>query len=260
MKIILMGSSGVVVPVFESLRKGHEGIGVYTRAPKPSGRKRVITPTPVHSWASQYGIPVFTSISDFKNDGADFVVVMSYGVIIPDDVLAQGRFINVHPSDLPKYRGPSPIRQMLKNGDDESAVCLAEVVHEVDAGGVFIRRKFSVGENDTNEDIEARSARIAIDLLSEYFLSPETYPALPQVGEPIITKKFHSSDAVIDWSMPPQDIHNLVRAFGYAKAEISGIGVKILKTRCENGKLVILEIQPDGRRPMSWADFTNGYL
>ena len=124
MKLILMGTNDFVVPIFDALRERHEIVSVFTRAPKPTGRKHVLTPSPVHVWAEKHNIPVHHKIREYENAGADFVVVISYGVIVPDDILARGNFINIHPSHLPKYRGPSPIRTAIKNGDNMSAVCL----------------------------------------------------------------------------------------------------------------------------------------
>lgn len=177
MKLVLLGSSGFSTPVFEFLfRQRYDIVGVYTRTPKPVGRKRILTPTPVDAWAATHGLPVHYSIRDFDSKGAEYAVVMSYGVIIPDDVLKKCKFVNVHPSDLPKYRGPAPIREMLKNGDTQSAVCLIDTVHEPDAGGVFIREPFNVDVNDTNETIQDKVSEIAIRLLLEYLSRPRCIP------------------------------------------------------------------------------------
>ena len=258
MKLILMGTNAFVVPVFESLRQKHEILSVFTRAPKPTGRKQIITPSPVQVWAESHNLPVYNSIREFDNMGADFVVVMSYGVIIKDDVLACGNFINIHPSDLPKYRGPSPIRTALKNGDTKSAVCLMKIAHDLDAGDVYMRHEFDIDMNDTNETIEQKVDNIAIKMLDEFLANPEKYNPLPQVGTSIITRKFNSADEIIDWTKSPIEIHNTVRALGAGRTKINGIDVKILKTRIDDGKLQITEIQPAGKKPMDWKSFVNG--
>ena len=106
MKLVLMGTNDFVVPIFEAVRlSGHEIVAVFTRAPKPVGRKQVLTPSPVHLWANEHGLTVHTSIKEY-NYAPDMVVVVSYGVILCDNVLNSGPIINIHPSDLPKYRGP----------------------------------------------------------------------------------------------------------------------------------------------------------
>ncbi len=258
MKLILMGTNEFVVPVFESLRQKNDILSVFTRAPKPTGRKQILTKSPVQTWAESHKIPVHNSIKEFENNGADFVVVMSYGVILPDDVLARGNFINIHPSDLPKYRGPSPIRSALKNGDEKSAVCLMRMVSECDAGDIYMRREFDVDINDTNEIVENRVGKIAIDMLDEFLANTEQYTPMPQVGTPIISHKFSGTDEIIDWKKSPIEIHNLVRSLGAGRTKINGVDVKILKTEINNNELKILQIQPAGKKPMDWKSFTNG--
>lgn len=258
MKLILMGTNDFVVPVFDALRKKHEILSVFTRAPKPTGRKHILTPSPVHVWAEKHNIPVHHKIHEYENAGADFVVVISYGVIIPDDILARGNFINIHPSDLPKYRGPSPIRTAIKNGDDSSAVCLMKMTHECDAGDIYMRREFDIDLDDTNKTVENRVAQISIQMLDDFFTNPDKYKPTPQIGTPILTHKFSSADEIIDWKKSPVEIHNLVRSLGAGRTKINGVDVKILKTEIENGELKILEIQPAGKKPMDWRSFVNG--
>ena len=116
MKLVLMGTNSFVVPIFEAIRNaGHEIMAVFTRAPKPTGRKQVLTPSPVHVWADAHGLTVHTNINEY-NYTPDMVVVISYGVILRENVLSSAPVINIHPSLLPKYRGPSPIRTALYNG------------------------------------------------------------------------------------------------------------------------------------------------
>lgn len=258
MKLILMGTNDFVVPVFDALRKKHEILSVFTRAPKPTGRKHVLTPSPVQVWAEMHSIPVHHKICEYENNGADFVVVISYGVIIPDNILARGNFINIHPSDLPKYRGPSPIRTAIKNGDNMSAVCLMKMTHECDAGDIYMCREFDIGLNDTNKTVENKVSEISIEMLNEFFANPGKYNPMPQIGTPTYTKKFTGADEIIDWKKSPLEIHNLVRGLGAGRTKINGVDIKILKTEIENGELKILELQPSGKRPMDWHSFING--
>ena len=258
MKLVLMGTNDFVVPIFEAVRNaGHEIVAVFTRAPKPVGRKQVLTPSPVHIWANEHGFVVHTNINEY-NYAPDMVVVISYGVILRDNVLNSAPVINIHPSDLPKYRGPSPIKTALFNGDKESAVCLMQVVAELDAGGVFMREPFKIGENDTNEIIEKRVSEIGAKILVEYLNAPEKYNAVAQSGTPTFTRKFMGADEIIDWTRSPVATHNQIRALGAGRTKINGVGVKILETRIENGELRIIKIQPAGKKPMDWKSFVNG--
>ena len=258
MKLVLMGTNDFVVPMFDAILKaGHEIMAVFTRAPKPVGRKQVITPSPVHIWAGSNDLPVYTNIKDY-NFSPDMVVVVSYGVILRENVLESAPCINIHPSDLPKYRGPSPIRTAIYNGDKKSAVCLMNITSELDAGDVYIRREFDIGENDTNTDVEKIVSKIGADMLTEYLANPSAYKATPQIGEPTFTRKFTSDDEIIDWSRGAVAIHNQIRALGAGRTKINGIDVKILETCVENDELKILRIQPSGKKPMDWKSFVNG--
>ncbi len=258
MKLVLMGTNAFVVPMFDAILKaGHEIVAVFTRAPKPMGRKKVMTSSPVNLWAEENNLPVYTNIKDY-NFLPDMVVVVSYGVILRENVLNSASCINIHPSDLPKYRGPSPIRTAIFNGDRQSAVCLMQIKSELDAGDVYMRRKFDIGENDTNEDVENLVSALGADMLVEYLADPKKYIPIPQTGDVTYTHKFTGDDEIIDWSRGAYAIHNQVRALGAGRTKINGIDVKILETRVENGVLKIIRLQPSGKNPMDWKSFVNG--
>lgn len=258
MKLVLMGTNDFVVPIFDAVRRdGHKIIAVFTRAPRPVGRHQIMTPSPVHAWAVSHNLPVYTNIHDY-NFSPDMVVVVSYGVILRDNVLLSAPCVNIHPSDLPRYRGPSPIRSAIYNGDSKSAVCLMQMTPDLDAGDIYMRREFDIGENDTNTDVEKIVSKIGADMLTEYLANPTKYSATPQEGAPTFTRKFTGNDEIIDWSRGAIEIHNQIRALGAGRTKINGIDVKILGTRIENGELKILQIQPAGKKPMDWKSFVNG--
>lgn len=258
MKLVLMGTNAFVVPIFDAIANaGHEIMAVYTRAPRPVGRKQILTPSPVHDWAAARGIPVYHNVREYDMR-PDMVVVISYGAILRDNVLDSAPVINIHPSDLPRYRGPSPIRTAIYNGDAASAVCLMQVTAELDAGDVYMRTPFAIGENDTNTDIENRVSGIGADMVLKYLECPASYPAVAQSGAPTFTRKFTGADEIIDWSRSPRDIHNQIRALGAGRTKINGVEVKVLQTRLNNGALEILRLQPAGKKPMDWNSFVNG--
>lgn len=258
MKLVLMGTNSFVVPIFEAIRQsGHEIMAVFTRAPKPVGRKQILTPSPVHNWALEHNLPLHTSIKEY-NYSPDMVVVISYGVILRDDVLNSAPVVNIHPSLLPLYRGPSPIRTAIYNGDKKSGVCLMQVTSEMDAGDIYECREFDIDINDTNETVENRVSQISIDMLLPFLDNPESYNAVPQDGVLTFTKKWTGNDEIIDWSRGNVAVHNQVRALGAGRTKINGMDVKILSTRLDGDKLDILQLQPSGKKPMDWRSFVNG--
>lgn len=258
MKIVLMGTNEFVVPIFDAVRcAGHDIIAVFTRAPRPVGRKHILTPSPVQKWAETHGLPVYTNIRDY-NFTPDMVVVVSYGVILRDNVLSSAPCVNIHPSQLPQYRGPSPIRTAIYNGDTHSAVCLMQMTRDLDSGDIYMCREFDIGENDTNADVEKRVSEIGSEILMEYLSNPSAYVPTPQIGTPTYTRKFTGADEIIDWRRTPREIHNQIRALGAGRTKINGIDVKILDARVANNKLNIIKIQPAGKKPMDWQSFVNG--
>lgn len=258
MKIVLMGTNEFVVPIFDAVRcAGHDIIAVFTRAPRPVGRKHILTPSPVQKWAETHGLPVYTNIRDY-NFTPDMVVVVSYGVILRDNVLSSAPCVNIHPSQLPQYRGPSPIRTAIYNGDTHSAVCLMQMTRDLDSGDVYMCREFDIGENDTNADVEKHVSEIGSEILMEYLSNPSAYVPTPQIGTPTYTRKFTGDDEIIDWRRTPREIHNQIRALGAGRTKINGIDVKILDARVANNKLNIIKIQPAGKKPMDWQSFVNG--
>ena len=253
-----MGTNSFVVPIFEAIRQsGHEIMAVFTRAPKPVGRKQILTPSPVHNWALEHNLPLHTNIKEY-NYSPDMVVVISYGVILRDDVLNSAPVVNIHPSLLPLYRGPSPIRTAIYNGDKKSGVCLMQVTSEMDAGDIYECREFDIDINDTNETVENRVSQISIDMLLPFLDNPESYNAVPQDGVPTFTKKWTGNDEIIDWSRGNMAVHNQVRALGAGRTKINGMDVKILSTRLDGDKLDILQLLPAGKKPMDWRSFVNG--
>lgn len=258
MKLVLMGTNAFVVPIFDAIKNaGHEIMAVFTRAPKPTGRKKVLTPSPVHVWAESNGLRVHTNINEY-NYSPDMVVVISYGVILRDNVLSSAPVINIHPSLLPQYRGPSPIRTAIYNGDEKSAVCLMAVTPELDAGDIYMCREFDIGINDTNDTIENRVSEIGSEMLIEYLANPAGYPPVAQKGTPTYTRKWTGADEMIDWSRKPCEIHNQIRALGCGRTKINGVDIKILQTEIVDNNLRILRVQPAGKSPMDWRSFVNG--
>jgi methionyl-tRNA formyltransferase len=258
MKLVLMGTNEWVVPIFERAAAEHDVISVFTRAPKPAGRKMDLQKSPVHIWAENRGIPVRHNVKDYDLQ-PDFVVVASFGVILRDNVLNSAPTINLHPSLLPKYRGPSPMLTAILNGDRETAVCLMDVVAAVDAGDIRMMRPIEIGINDTIRDLESRVSALSADMLSEYLRAPAAFPGHPQVGDPTLTRKFTSADLEIDWNKSAFEIHNQVRSIG-GRTRIRNEDVKILETKLtDDNRLQIITIQPAGKKPMDFRAFLNGH-
>ena len=243
--------------VLERLAGRHDVAALLTRPDQPAGRGRRVTPPPAKVVAERLGIPVLQPDRP-QHPGTDIVVVCAYGLLIPDDLLERGLWLNVHPSLLPRWRGAAPVERALMAGDAETGVTIHETVKELDAGPIAAQRAFPVGQEDDAGSVYARSAELAVELLDEALPEPSLRP---QEGEPTYADKIGPEDRELDWSRPPQELLNRIRALSPhigARGELQGRRVTVWRATVEDGELVPLEVQPDGGRRMSYDAFLRG--
>jgi methionyl-tRNA formyltransferase len=186
------------------------------------------------------------------------VVVCAYGLLIPDELLERGLWLNVHPSLLPRWRGAAPVERALMAGDAETGVTIHETVKELDAGPIAAQGAFPIRPEDDAGAVYARSADLAIELLDEALPEPLFRP---QEGEPTYAEKIGPNDRELDWSRPPQKLLNRIRALSPhigARGELHGRPVTVWRATIEDGKLVPLEVQPEGGRRMAYEAWLRG--
>jgi methionyl-tRNA formyltransferase len=246
--------------VLERLAARHEVAALVTRPDRPAGRGRRLAAPPAKVAAERLGIPVLqperpTAELELPTDT---VVVCAYGLLIPDELLAQGLWLNVHPSLLPRWRGAAPVERALLAGDTETGVTIHETVKELDAGPIAAQRAFPIGPEDDAGAVFARAAEVAVELLDDVLPEP-SFRA--QQGEATYAAKIEPADRELDLDAPPPEILNRIRALSPhigARATLHGRRVTIWRARIEDGELVPLEVQPEGGRPMSYDAFLRG--
>jgi methionyl-tRNA formyltransferase len=247
--------------VLERLARKHDVAYLLTRPDRPQGRGRRVAPPPAKEAAQRLGIEVRQPErleAEFEPK-VDTVVVAAYGLLIPEPVLGRAQWLNVHPSLLPRWRGAAPIERALMAGDEETGVTIIELVPELDAGPIAAQRAFPLGPEDDFGTVSARAGELAAELLEEALPEPELRPQ-PSQGV-TYAEKIRPEDRELDWSRPAQELLNRIRALSPhigARAELHGRPVTIWRARVENGKLVPLEVQPDGRRRMGYDEFLRG--
>lgn len=200
--------------------------------------------------------------------GGELGVVASYGKILPRTVL--GKFahgiLNVHPSLLPKYRGPSPIQYAILNGDAETGVTIMKMDEQVDHGVIVANKELRIMNSETNSQLRNRLARLGAELLVKTI--PDYAAGNIQLREQdhskaTYTKMLTRDDGKVDLETdPPEVIYRKFLAFeGWPGIWFTHKRkrVKIIGCEIENLKLKILTLQPEGRRPMSLIEFENGY-
>jgi len=261
LRLAVAATAPLGADVLERLASKHDVAYLLTRPDRPRGRGRRVGPPPAKETAERLAIEVRQPErldADF-DPGEDVVVVAAYGVLIPEAALDRALWLNVHPSLLPRWRGAAPIERALMAGDHETGVTIHRTTPELDAGPIAAQRAFEVGEDDDFGSVSARAAEVAAELLDEVLPEPSFTPQ----SEDGVTyaEKIGPADRELDWSRPPQELLNQVRALSPhigGRAELHGRPVTIWRARVEGDELVPVELQPEGRRRMSYDEFLRG--
>lgn len=227
MKAVFMGTPDFALPVMEGLLSGgFQVAGVYTRPDQPAGRGRRPAPPPVKTYALSRGLPVFQprslrreeAVRELASLQPDVIVVAAYGRILPPEALAVPPLgvLNIHPSLLPKYRGPSPVITVLLDGESVTGVTVMLLDQGMDTGPVLAQRQTSILPHETAGELTHRLFRLGADLLLEVLpvwasgaLSP-----VPQDGAMVTsTRLYTKEDGEMDWSLPAAVLQQRLRAF-----------------------------------------------
>ncbi|KQT12644.1 MULTISPECIES: methionyl-tRNA formyltransferase [unclassified Bradyrhizobium] len=299
LRLIFMGTPDFSVPtLLELVAHGHEIVAVYTRAPKPGGRRGLqLQPTPVEDAARKLGVPVLTpktlktqeALDEFRALDADAAVVVAYGMILPQAILDAPKLgcYNLHASLLPRWRGAAPINRAIMAGDAESGVMVMKMDVGLDTGDVAMAERIAISDSMTARDLHDRLSRLGADLMVRAMAALERGGLqLRKQSEEGVTyaAKIEKAEARIDWSKPARavlrHIHGL-SPFPGAWSELANISenarVKILRCElakgtgapgevlddqltiaCGEGAIRILELQREGKARVQAADFLRG--
>jgi methionyl-tRNA formyltransferase len=306
MKIVFFGTPDYAVEVIEKVYKkvppsvGNSCIvAVVTQNPKPVGREKKITYSPIDAWAHKRNIPIFYNPNDLIKEGldADLGILAAYGEMIPEKVikLFPKGILNIHPSLLPSYRGASPVQAVIAAGETQTGVTIITLDSEMDHGPIVSQFEEDVLKDDTTGSLRTRlferGAGVLTELIDPYVKgkttprpqdhSKATYTSLVKKEHGFIPPKYlatalkgvNSKDKwgiafIKNFSLTPtpQTLYNFIRAMDpwpMAWSLISGFTVpkriKILKAHLENKKLVLDEVQLEGKNKVSWKEFSLGY-
>ena len=295
-KLAFFGSPAWSVPVLRALHEHHDVVLVVTQPDKPAGRGLQLTACPVAQWAEAQGLRLekpkklkanVEFVELFRNLNLDAAVTAAYGKILPGILLELPRFgfLNLHPSDLPKYRGPAPVQWTLINGDQDTAVSIMQTDVGMDTGPVVSKWHTPVDPDETAIELSDRLRDRGIELLLDALSGLEHLPltAQPEAGShaPLLEK----DDGKIVWARTAAEIYNrhrgvqpwpgswfehqgkrvkvlkMSKAGGQGSNVASGTVVAVadgLEVSTGQGNIVLKEVQPEGKRPMSAADWARG--
>jgi len=289
MRLVFLGTPAFAVPTLEAIaRAGHEIALVVTQPDRPRGRSQTPAAPPVKEAALRVGLEVYQpervrrpeAVERLRAIGAEAMVVVGYGQIIPQNVidLAPLGIINVHGSLLPKYRGAGPIQWAIVNGETRTGVTTMRIDAGLDTGDMLLKAETDIAPDENAIELGKRLAVMGADLLVETLarlttIVPEKQDPSQATYAPLL-KKEHG---VIDWSRAAAGLHNQVRGlqpWPGAYTTFRGQTLHLWKTRVAPadaqpclrpwivdtgaGALELLEVQLEGRKRMSAADFANG--
>ncbi len=301
MRLVFMGTPEFAVPVLESLLlAGHQVAAVYTRPDSPSGRGQRLTPPPVKACALEHGLtvvqpetlrrqPAQEQLRDFAPEA---LVVAAYGRILPPEALSipPKGVLNVHPSLLPKYRGPSPVATAILDGVATTGVTIMLLDAGMDTGPVLAQREAAIQPEETVGALTERLFRLGADLLVETlpaWAEGRLTPRPQDNDQATVTKLVEKEDGQLDFTQPASRLSRMLRAYDpwpgcFTRWE--GKQLKALKgaavdtqapAGATSGQVVALGdgaavvagegllrldvVQLEGKRPQAIAEFLRGY-
>ena len=243
MKLVFAGTPQVAVPSLTLLASsGHELAAVVTRTDAALGRKRVLTPSPVAAAAERLGLPVIKAnrldadaTAAITALDADLGVIVAYGGLVREPLLSAPRlgWINLHFSLLPRWRGAAPVQRAIMAGDPTTGAAVFQLVAELDAGAVFAQLSTPIGRDTTAGGLLDELSLSGAELLRGVVdgLAAGTATAIEQSGEVTLAPKLSLSDARVDWTLPAERIHAIIRGVTPepgAFTEIAGARLKLL--------------------------------
>ncbi len=280
-KIAFFGSSEFSIIVLDELKK--QGINpdlIVTTPDKPQGRKMVLTPNIVKTWAENNSIEYITPerLKDEevlkKLSEYNLFIVASYGKIIPKAVIDLPNYhtLNIHPSLLPKYRGPSPLQEQILNAEKNVGVTIMLIDEQVDHGAILAQKEVSisnwpVGFNSLQEILGKEGAKILAEILPDWIGGKITEKEQNN-NEATFTKKVEKIDGLIDISRQGLAEKNYLKILAYEdwpgtyfiQKDLSGQEKRVIvkKASFENSELKIKRVIPEGKKEMDYEDYLRG--
>ncbi|MBI2022475.1 methionyl-tRNA formyltransferase [Candidatus Daviesbacteria bacterium] len=227
LKIVFIGTSEFVIPVLEALHQNFNVVSVVTSPDAPIGRKYIITPSPIAKKAHELNISVLkpenfdqSLINQLTNLNPDLFVVASYGHLIPKAILDIPKHgsLNIHPSKLPKYRGPSPIQSQILDRVKTSAVTIILMDEEMDHGPIIAQEEFKLSEQDTFEILHTKmfqaGAKLLIKIIPD-FIEGELKPLAQNHAIATFCDKVTKKSGYFDINSPPEPekLDRMIRAY-----------------------------------------------
>ncbi len=243
LRVLYAGTPSFAAAHLQSLLESHHDIiGVYTQPDRPAGRGKKLRISPVKALAQSAGMEIFQpesfrtpgAVRQLVELGADVMIVVAYGLILPQEVLSAPRFgcINVHASLLPKWRGAAPIQRAIEAGDTETGITIVQMNAGLDTGDMLKRVGCPIQNTDTAGDLESRLIETGTSAMLQVLndVGADRLVPVPQ-DDSLATyaHKISQQDAVIDWTETAQQLDRQIRAFAPNPVCFSQLGGQRIK-------------------------------
>ena len=294
LKIIFMGTPDFSVPILEALHKSeHKILQVYTQPPKKKNRGQKISVTPIHNFSNKNKLMVRSpekldtehELKFLRDSKPDVIIVVAYGKILPVKLLnlANIKFINVHASLLPKWRGAAPIQRSIMNLDQETGISIMKIVPKLDAGPVMLKSKISISKNINFEKLSNKLSKLGAKLTLEALnlIEKKIDNFIDQdEAEVSYAKKISKKESKIDWNVKAEKViakinalhpspgswfyyngvrHKVIRAIEVEEKGNPGEIINLNFTiACLHNSIQILELQKEGKLKMKVDEYLKG--
>lgn len=296
-----MGTPEFACPTLQKLLldRSFEIVAVYSREPQIAGRGHKLTNSPIHELALKHNLRVITpktlrdkkTQQEFLELNADAAVVVAYGLILPTEILQATKFgcINLHPSLLPRWRGPSPIQYTFFGGDAEIGVTIIQMNAGIDSGDMIMQQKFLLQKNDNYGNLAPKLAQLGADMIAQSLKNLQTGKAVAiKQNEALATfsKKLKKEESKINWNLSAEEILYKIRGLSgslTAYFELNGEIIKIydaeiiagnslgkpsevlidhahnqILIQCDKDRIRPLILQKAGKKAVTSKEFLNG--
>ncbi len=295
MKVLFYGTPQFALPTLEAVLAGHRVVAVVTQPDRPAGRGRHVSASPVKARALTAGIPVLQPerlrdpawVDPIRALGADVAVVVAFGQILPKAVLdapTRGS-INVHASLLPKYRGAAPIAWAVIRGETETGITTFQMDEGMDTGPILLAERTPIHPGETAGELALRLSAIGARVLIDTLGRLDALTPIPQRHESAtLAPRLRKEDGYLDWSAPAETLVNRIhgcnpwpgaltmapsgrlrvwRARPATRVDTAAPGTLVpgeatLLVAAGEGAVEPIEVQPESRRAVSWADYLRG--
>ena len=296
LKIIFMGTPEFSVPILKSIHNSkHNVIEVYTQPPKKKNRGQLINLSPIHEFSNKNNISVRCpdqlnteeEFNNLKKQKPDVVVVVAYGKLLPSKFLnfENIKFINVHASLLPKWRGAAPIQRSIMNLDKETGISIMKIIPKLDAGPVMMKSKIKITKNSNflslSKELSVLGADMILKSLDSIEKNSENF--IDQVeGEATYAKKIDKKESKIEWNTEAKNIVAKINALYPSPGswfQYKGSRLKIIKAvevekegrpgeiidkkftiACSKNAIQILELQKEGKKSIDVSEYLKGNI